>query len=57
MVKRTEKVSKFQAYEERQKAKGLKKVHPWIPEEDEERVLRYCARLRRQYEKRQSAQA
>jgi hypothetical protein len=46
--------SKFTRYEDRQKAKGLMKVHPWIPIEDEIKVKAYCERLRKSHAKKAS---
>lgn len=47
-------MSKFKAYEERQKAKGMKKIHVWIPVDQEDNVKRYCERKRKAHEKAQA---
>lgn len=48
---------KYKAYDERNKEKGVIKVHPRIPLRDKERVLKYCARLRKAYDKELAAES
>lgn len=45
---------KYKRYEDSQKAKGLQKIHPWVPVEDVERAMKYCARLRKAHAKSQA---
>jgi len=54
MAKAKKVESKFSRYEDRQKAKGLVKVHPWIPEEDKVKHQAYCDRLRKAHSKKVS---
>ena len=43
---------KYKRYEKNQKAKGLQKIHPWVPEGDVDRAMRYCERLRKAHAKK-----
>ena len=41
---------KYKTYAANKKAKGYKKIHPWIPIERDEQVKRYIARIVKKFE-------
>lgn len=43
---------KYSTYAERQKERGLKKIHVWIPETEEDNVKAYCERKRKAHAKK-----
>lgn len=44
-----------ESYEDRQKAKGLTRISPWVPVEKVEKARKYCQKLCKEYEREQRA--